>query len=163
MIIGRDFLDNQNIIVVYEPRKERAVSNNILLAQEFPFAEICEESKSKQGWLDNMEINFGVSVRERLRSVINEVETEPIPIVDDDYYVSIKLKGASTYVYTPRRFVLAERRQLQQITDDLLARGVIIKSTSPYCARIVPVRKKNGGLRLCVDLRPLNKRIEKQK
>lgn len=28
---------------------------------------------------------------------------------------------------------------------------------------LVPVRKRNGKLRLCVDLRPLNNRVEKQK
>jgi len=28
---------------------------------------------------------------------------------------------------------------------------------------MVPVRKKNGQLRLCVDLRPLNAQVEKQK
>lgn len=44
-----------------------------------------------------------------------------------------------------------------------MARDVIQPSTSPYCARVVPVRKRSGKLRLCVDLRPLNSRIEKQK
>jgi len=34
---------------------------------------------------------------------------------------------------------------------------------SPYCARVIPVRKRNGQMRLCVDLRPLNSRVEKQK
>jgi len=31
------------------------------------------------------------------------------------------------------------------------------------CVRVVPVKKKDGRLRLCVDLRPLNNRISKQK
>lgn len=44
----------------------------------------------------------------------------------------------------------------------MLARGIIKESTSPYCSRIVPVRKKNGNMRLCVDLRPLNSRVVKQ-
>jgi len=30
------------------------------------------------------------------------------------------------------------------------------KNTSPYYARIVSMCKRNGSLRLCVDLRPLN-------
>lgn len=47
--------------------------------------------------------------------------------------------------------------------DDLLARDIMIPSISPYCARLVPVRKKNGTLRLCVDLRPLNDSVIKQK
>jgi len=65
-------------------------------------------------------------------------------------------------VYAPRRFAHSKRLQLREITDDLLTRGIIKSSISPYCARIVPVRKK-GTLRLYVDLRPLNSRVEKQK
>lgn len=52
---------------------------------------------------------------------------------------------------------------MRQITDDLLARGIIKESTSPYCARVVLVKKKNGQPRMCIDLRPLNERVHKQK
>jgi len=46
-----------------------------------------------------------------------------------------------------------------------MKRGVIQLSVSPYCARVVPVKKRDGKVKLCecVDLRPLNSRIEKQK
>lgn len=57
----------------------------------------------------------------------------------------------------------SEQKQLKEITDDLLERNIIKYSTSPYCARVVPVKKKNGTLRLCVNLRPLNSRVIKQK
>jgi len=63
---------------------------------------------------------------------------------------------------SPRR-AYVERLQLRAITDDLLARGIIKPSTSPYCSRIVPVKKKNRKIRMCLDLRPLNSRIVKQK
>lgn len=53
--------------------------------------------------------------------------------------------------------------QIRKITDDLLSRGIIKRNVSSYCARIVPVKKKSGDLRLCVDLRPLNARVIKQK
>lgn len=84
--------------------------------------------------------------------------------VDDEYVVRVNIKDNSTYAYAPRRFAFTERKQLQNITDDLLARGIIQKSISPYCARVVPVKKKSGVLQLCVDHRPLlNQRVEKQK
>ena len=34
--------------------------------------------------------------------------------------------------------------------------GVIEKSTSPWCSPLVPVRKKDGRIRICVDYRKLN-------
>jgi len=55
------------------------------------------------------------------------------------------------------------KKQIREITDDLFARGIITSSISPYCTRIVSVKKKNGELRLCIDLRPLNARVRKQK
>lgn len=85
-----------------------------------------------------------------------------MPIIEDDYCITVNLKN-STYAYAPRKFAFQERRQIREITDDLLARAIIRESTSPYCARIVPVKKKTGELRLCVDLRPLNARVIKQK
>src|SRR5580765_4739689 len=69
----------------------------------------------------------------------------------------------TTYRYSPRRFAWSEKVKIREIVDDLLQRGIIKESTSEYCARIVPIRKKNGDIRLCVDLRPLNERVSKQK
>ncbi|KAL1272216.1 hypothetical protein QQF64_028078 [Cirrhinus molitorella] len=42
--------------------------------------------------------------------------------------------------------------------QELLAKGWIVKSKSPYAAPVVCVRKKDGKLRLCVDYRLLNKK-----
>ncbi|GBG90017.1 hypothetical protein CBR_g50110 [Chara braunii] len=40
--------------------------------------------------------------------------------------------------------------------DDLLEKGWIRPSSSPYCAPVLFVRKKNKDLRLCIDYRKLN-------
>jgi len=65
-----------------------------------------------------------------------------MPTVKDNYTVKINLKDDTTYAYAPRKFAWTERIQIREITDDLLNRGIIKHSTSPYCARVVPVRKK---------------------
>ncbi|KAL1268476.1 hypothetical protein QQF64_033839 [Cirrhinus molitorella] len=48
--------------------------------------------------------------------------------------------------------------EVREYIQDLLARGWIVKSKSPYSAPVVCVRKKDGTLRLCVDYRLLNKK-----
>ncbi|XP_073805423.1 uncharacterized protein [Danio rerio] len=49
-------------------------------------------------------------------------------------------------------------KEVKEYIQDLLARGWIVKSKSPYSAPVVCVRKKDGTLRLCVDYRLLNKK-----
>lgn len=86
-----------------------------------------------------------------------------VPPARDEYLVKLSLKDETVFVYTPRHFVWSERLQMREITDDLFKRGIIKNSFSLYCARVVPVRKKNGTLRLCVYMHPLNSMVNKQR
>jgi hypothetical protein len=49
-----------------------------------------------------------------------------------------------------------ELREVHVQLQDLLARGWIRPSKSPYGAPILLVRKKDGTMRICVDYRKLN-------
>ena len=56
----------------------------------------------------------------------------------------------------PRRVPLAYAQEEKQAIEDLLKKGVIQKSTSPWASPIVLVKKKNGSVRPCVDYRRVN-------
>ena len=58
---------------------------------------------------------------------------------------------------SPRRLLYALRKELEEEMANLLATGCIEPSTSPYASALVLVRKKGGGLRVCVDYRRVNK------
>jgi hypothetical protein len=47
--------------------------------------------------------------------------------------------------------------EVRQQVQDLLAKGLIEPSQSPYGAPILIVRKKDGSLRMCIDYRALNR------
>ena len=55
-----------------------------------------------------------------------------------------------------RRIPPSTLREVESHIQDLLERGIIQPSASPYATPIVVVRKKNGELRLCCDYRKLN-------
>ncbi|XP_055309423.1 uncharacterized protein LOC129573155, partial [Sitodiplosis mosellana] len=73
------------------------------------------------------------------------------------YSMKIKLTSDAPVYSSPRRLSFKEKAEVQKTIDDLLARGIIRHSESPYASPIVLVRKKNGDLRMCVDYRALNK------
>ena len=50
----------------------------------------------------------------------------------------------------------SELAELRKQLEDLLAKGHIRPSTSPYAAPVLFVKKKDGSMRLCVDYRALN-------
>eukprot|EP00117_Sycon_ciliatum_P032506 scpid17251/ scgid4942/ Retrovirus-related Pol polyprotein from transposon 17.6; Protease; Reverse transcriptase; Endonuclease len=81
---------------------------------------------------------------------------------EDDYgYCDIFPHKIDTSTHTPikqaaRRIPYHRRVALQTLLDELLEKGIIQESISPWASPIVLVPKKNGSLRLCVDYRKLN-------
>ena len=60
----------------------------------------------------------------------------------------------------PRRVPLAHAAAEKQAIEDLKAKGVIRPSFSPWASPIVLVRKKDGGVRPCVDYRKVNQLVK---
>ena len=63
----------------------------------------------------------------------------------------------------PYRMAPLELRELKVQLQDLLDKGFIRPSTSPWGAPVLFVKKKDGSLRLCIDYRQLNKVTTKNK
>ena len=61
------------------------------------------------------------------------------------------------------RIALAELKKLKDQLKNLLDKGFIYPSMSPWGATILFTRKKDGSLYLCIDYRQLNKVTMKNK
>ena len=57
----------------------------------------------------------------------------------------------------PYRMTPAELRELKEQLQELLDKGFIRPSTSPWGAPVLFVKRKDGTLRLCIEYRELNK------
>eukprot|EP00731_Ephydatia_muelleri_P008077 Em0004g415a len=61
----------------------------------------------------------------------------------------------------PRRIPVHFQEEVEHQIRNMLQKGIIKESSSPWMAPAVYVRKKTGEIRLCVDYRELNKRTHK--
>jgi hypothetical protein len=73
------------------------------------------------------------------------------------------MPGATLVSKTPYRMSTPELKELQMQLEDLLKKGYIRPSVSPWGAPVLFMKKKDGTLRLCIDFRQLNKVTIKNK
>jgi hypothetical protein len=101
--------------------------------------------------------------------VVNEfpdVFPEELPGMppDRDIEFVIELKLGTTPIYkTPFRMTTPELAELKEHIRELLEKGFIRPSSSPWGALVIFVPKKDDTQRLCVDYRALNEVIVKHK
>jgi hypothetical protein len=101
--------------------------------------------------------------------VVNEfpyVFPEELPGIppDRDIEFVIELKPGTTPIdKTPYRMATPELAELKEHIKELLEKGFIHPSTSPWRASVIFVPKKDGTQRLCIDYRALNEVTVKNK
>ena len=83
---------------------------------------------------------------------------EDPPTVSNQFLVEIPSEGPPTF-RKPYPTPVKYREEIQRQIDVMRKEGIISPSYSPYNAPVVPVLKKDGSLRLCLDFRALNTTI----
>ncbi|KAJ0431848.1 putative nucleotidyltransferase, Ribonuclease H [Helianthus annuus] len=89
-----------------------------------------------------------------------EVFPEELPGLPPDRQVEFRIDiipGAAPIARAPYRLAPMEMKELRTQLDELLTKGFIRPSSSPWGAPVLFVKKKDGSMRLCIDYRELNK------
>ncbi|KAL9992436.1 putative nucleotidyltransferase, Ribonuclease H [Helianthus debilis subsp. tardiflorus] len=93
-------------------------------------------------------------------SQFSDVFPEELPGLPPDREVEFRihlLPGTAPIAKAPYRLAPAEMQELKKQLDELLEKGFIQPSSSPWGAPILFVKKKDGSMRMCIDYRELNK------
>jgi hypothetical protein len=101
------------------------------------------------------------AILEDFEDVFKEVSGLP-PKRDIDFFINL-MPGAGPVSKTPYRMSTPELKELQMQLEELLKKGYIHPSVSPWGAPVLFMKKKDGTLRLCTDFRQLNKVTVKNK
>jgi hypothetical protein len=65
--------------------------------------------------------------------------------------------GTNPISKAPYRMVSSELKELKEQLQELLDKGFIRPSISPWGAPVLFVKKKDGSMRMCIDYWELNK------
>nr|GFD00478.1 putative nucleotidyltransferase, ribonuclease H [Tanacetum cinerariifolium] len=84
-------------------------------------------------------------------------ELPGIPLVREVEFNIELIPGVEPISKTPYRMAPIELKELKDQLQELLERGFIRPSVSPWGAPVLFVKKKDGSMRLCIDYRELNK------
>ncbi|GKD41820.1 putative reverse transcriptase domain-containing protein, partial [Tanacetum coccineum] len=89
-----------------------------------------------------------------------EVFPEELPGLPPPRQVEFRIDlipGAAPVARAPYRLAPSEMKELSKQLQELLEKGFIRPSSSPWGAPVLFVKKKDGSFRICIDYRELNK------
>jgi len=126
-----------------------------------------DEEENEESWtLEEMKqyVNVGEGNSEEKKHLIYEMLRDTQDVFGKNGEVGcanvqphrIELTDETPIWHRPGRFPEPVEEDIREQCNELLTLDILEHSDSPWSSRIVPVRKKDGQMRLCVDYRKLN-------
>ncbi|MCO5601871.1 hypothetical protein L7F22_055997 [Adiantum nelumboides] len=100
-------------------------------------------------------------LNEHVELFIDDIPSElPPKRGDDDHRIDL-IPGSSPPNKPLYRVSQAQQEEIMSQVNELVQKGMVRPSSSPFCSPVLLVHKKDGTYKMCVDYRALNKLIVK--
>ncbi|KAL0386526.1 UNVERIFIED_CONTAM: Retrovirus-related Pol polyprotein from transposon [Sesamum latifolium] len=181
VILGMDWLASNHAVVDCQTKEvaveingqmktvivgERKVIPNYLISAVTAFNLIKEGCQAYLASVhDTTKVSPGVLEVSVVRE-FSDVFSEELPGLPPHREVDFEIEtipGAAPISIAPYRMAPSELKELKKQLEELLDKGFIRPSISPWGAPVLFVKKKDGGMRLCIDYRQLNRITIKNK
>ncbi|MCO5551683.1 hypothetical protein L7F22_005187 [Adiantum nelumboides] len=159
VILGAPWLDCFAASIKFPERRisfKFREKNMYIDAQESDsLSDVNKTQVNESGLQENLEFS-------RFRNQFQDVFIDDIPGElppkrgDDDHAIELIL-GSSPPNKPPYRVSQAQQEEIMRQVNELVEKGMVRPSSSPFCSPVLLVHKKNGTYRMCVDYRALNK------
>jgi hypothetical protein len=163
-ILGMDWFSKHNVLIDCAKKSVKMTTPD---GKELEF--IAEPVVTTKGVANHMKVNQLDASQGSEVLVVNEfpdVFPEELPgmLPDRDIEFVIELKPDIAPIYkTSFRMTTPELAELKEHIKELLEKGFILPSSSPWGATVIFMLKKDGTQRLCVDYHALNEVTIKNK
>jgi hypothetical protein len=164
IILGMDWLGKHKVLIDCARKSVKLTTPD---GKELEF--IAEPVVTAKGIANRVKLNQLDASQGSEEPVVNEfpdVFPEELPGMppNQDIEFVIELKPGTMPIYkTPFRMRTPELAELKEHIRELVEKGFIHPSSSPWGAPVIFVLKKDGTQRLCVDYRALNEVTVKNK
>lgn len=101
------------------------------------------------------------TILDKFKGVFQESHGVP-PHRVQDHYIPLK-PGSMPVNARPYRYPHIQKNEMKHIVQEMLERGIIRPSCSPFASPVLLVRKSDRSCRLCINYRGLNNLTIKNK
>ncbi|KAL2236318.1 UNVERIFIED_CONTAM: Retrovirus-related Pol polyprotein from transposon opus [Sesamum indicum] len=169
VILGMDWLAQHKAIVDWYKKEvmiECSGESKVIFVGDRQVVPVCVISamEARRLMLEGCEAYLAHVVdTEKVNPALEEIPVvRDFPEVEVDFAIETLL-GVAPISIASYRMAPVELQELKKQIEELLGKGFIRPSTSPWGAPVLFVKKKDGSMRLCVDYRQLNRVTVKNK
>lgn len=160
LLIGRNAVQYPDVEIVTDAAGCR-------LIRKAGSSEAEVNSITTYNYLDELAIkteHLNMEIKEQIFTIFKE----NLSVLDETSTVltgelKLRLNKNDVVYYRPYRLAPIEKEKVDKIIQELLEKGIIRESESPFASPVILVKKKDGCDRMCVDFRALNRMLEKDR